>query len=70
MDNEMMQFCNDLLESVRQMKSGESARKTELVPLADGRVRRLITRADGTIEQCLASIILSGSRQLPCPVFS
>jgi putative transcriptional regulator len=51
MDKEMMQFCNDLLESVRQMKSGESKRKTELLPLSDGRLRRLITRADGTIEQ-------------------
>ena len=51
MDNEMMQFCNDLLESVRQMKSEQSARKTELVALSYGRLRRLITRADGTIEQ-------------------
>ena len=51
MDKEMTQFCHDLLESVQQMKSEQVARKTEFLLLADGRLRRLITRADGTIEQ-------------------
>lgn len=32
MDKEMEQFQNDLLESVRQMKSGKAARVTEVAP--------------------------------------
>ncbi len=51
MDNEMTQFCNDLLDSVRQMKAGEATRKTEFLPLGDGRLRRLVTLTDGTIVQ-------------------
>jgi len=50
MDNEMKQFCDDLLLSVRQMKAGEWARKTEFIPQTDGKVRRLVTLTDGTIE--------------------
>lgn len=50
MDNEMKQFCDDLLLSVRQMKVGEWARKTEFIPQTDGTVRRLVTLTDGTIE--------------------
>lgn len=50
MDNEMKQFCDDLLLSVRQMKAGEWARKTEFIPQTDGTVRRLVTLTDGTIE--------------------
>jgi len=50
MDNEMKQFCDDLLLSVRQMKAGEWARKTEFIPQTDGTVRRLVTLSDGTIE--------------------
>ncbi|MDD4913591.1 MAG: helix-turn-helix domain-containing protein [Methylococcales bacterium] len=51
MDNEMKQFCDDLLLSVRQMKAGEWARKTEFIPQTDGTVRRLVTLTDGTIER-------------------
>lgn len=50
MDNEMKQFCDDLLLSVRQMKAGEWTRKTEFIPQTDGTVRRLVTLTDGTIE--------------------
>jgi putative transcriptional regulator len=50
MDKEMKQFCDDLLLSVRQMKAGEWARKTEFIPQTDGTVRRLVTLTDGTIE--------------------
>ena len=50
MDNEMKQFCDDLLLSVRQMKNGEWSRKTEFIPQKDGMVRRLVTLADGAVE--------------------
>lgn len=50
MDSEMKQFCDDLLLSVHQMKTGEWARKTEFIPQADGMVRRLVTLVDGRIE--------------------
>ena len=41
MDKEMEQFQNDLLESVRQMKAGKAARKTQvtLSPIAEARRR-------------------------------
>lgn len=51
MDNEMQQFCDDLLQSVQEMKAADFARKTEFIPQADGTIQRLITRADGTIER-------------------
>lgn len=57
MDNEMAQFCDDLLQSVREMKTESWSRKTEFLPLPDGSTRRLITLADGTIVQ---DDILSG----------
>lgn len=41
----------ELLQAVQQMKRGEWARKTEFVAQADGSIRRLITRRDGTIEK-------------------
>lgn len=40
-DPEMVQFQNDLLESVRQMKAGKAAKTTvvELTPAADARAK-------------------------------
>jgi putative transcriptional regulator len=40
-DSEMVQFQNDLLESVRQMKSGKAAKTTlvQLTPAADARAK-------------------------------
>jgi putative transcriptional regulator len=40
-DAEMVQFQNDLLESVRQMKAGKAAKTTvvELTPAADARAK-------------------------------
>ena len=46
----MTQFCDDLLQSVREAKTGSWVRKTEFIPQVDGTVRRLVTRQDGTIE--------------------
>ena len=40
-----------LLQSIREMKAGIFARKTEYLPLEDGRLRRLETLADGTVEK-------------------
>ncbi|WP_246535078.1 helix-turn-helix domain-containing protein [Methylomonas paludis] len=39
-----------LLESVRQMQAGVWGRKTEYLPQEDGKIRRLVTLADGTVE--------------------
>ena len=41
----------ELREAVADAKRGRWARKTEFVPLADGRMRRRIVRHDGTIEK-------------------
>jgi putative transcriptional regulator len=41
----------ELLQSVREMKAGQWARKTTFEPLADGSVRRTILRANGTQEK-------------------
>ena len=41
----------ELLQSVREMKSGQWARKTTFEPLADGSVRRTVLRTDGTLEK-------------------
>jgi putative transcriptional regulator len=40
-DSEMVQFQNDLLESVRQMKAGKAAKTTvvQLTPAADARAK-------------------------------
>jgi putative transcriptional regulator len=51
MDNEIEQFCNDLLQSVQEMKTATTARKTEFVSQGDGTIRRLVTRTDSTIER-------------------
>lgn len=51
MDNEMQQFCNDLLQSVHEMNTDKMARKTDFISQNDGTVRRLVTLADGTVER-------------------
>ena len=48
MDAEMEQFQQDLLRSVRQMKTGKAARTTEVVltPAADARAKVGISQAE------------------------
>lgn len=41
----------ELLEALNEVQRGEWARKTEFSTFADGSVRRVITRRDGTIEK-------------------
>lgn len=41
----------ELREAIADTKHGHWARKTEFRPLADGRMRRMVTRRDGTIEK-------------------
>ena len=41
----------ELSQALGQMKQGQWARKTEFTTQADGAVRRVITRHDGTIEK-------------------
>jgi len=41
----------ELSQALGQMKKGKWARKTEFTTRADGSVRRVITRRDGTIEK-------------------
>jgi putative transcriptional regulator len=41
----------ELQQSVRDMKRGKWARKTEFIPQRDGSMRRVITRRDGTVEK-------------------
>lgn len=41
----------ELREAIADTKHGRWARKTEFRPLADGRMRRMVTRRDGTIEK-------------------
>ena len=41
----------ELHEAVADAKHGRWARKTEFQPLANGRMRRRITRRDGTVEK-------------------
>lgn len=47
MDKEMEQFQNDLLESVRQMKSGKAARETRVAvsAIAEARARSGLTQS-------------------------
>ncbi len=40
-----------LREALAEAKAGIWARKTEIMPMADGRIRRRITRSDGTAER-------------------
>ncbi len=51
MDNEMAKFCDDLLQSVREMNAGIWSRKTEYIQQPDGLIRCRVTLADGTIEK-------------------
>ena len=41
----------ELLQALHDMKDGVWARKTEFTPQADGSIRRVISRRDGTIEK-------------------
>ena len=41
----------ELLQSVRELKTGQWARKTTFEPLSDGSVRRTVVRRDGSIEK-------------------
>lgn len=41
----------ELREAIADTKHGRWARKTEFQPLADGRMRRMVTRRDGTVEK-------------------
>ena len=61
MDNEMKQFCDELLLSVRQMKSWAWARKSEFIPQTNSAKRRLVTLTDGRIgnDDLLASVASS-----------
>jgi putative transcriptional regulator len=41
----------ELREAIADAKNGRWARKTEFRLLADGRIRRMVTRRDGTVEK-------------------
>jgi putative transcriptional regulator len=41
----------ELLQTLDEVKRGKWARKTEFFPKADGSIRRVITRRDGTVEK-------------------
>lgn len=41
----------ELREAIADARHGHWARKTEFQPLADGRMRRRVTRRDGTVEK-------------------
>jgi putative transcriptional regulator len=60
MDKEMEQFQKDLLNSVRQMKAGKGARKTQvaLSPIAEARSRLGMSQAE------LASLMGVSTRTL------
>ncbi len=60
MDKEMEQFQKDLLKSVRQMKAGKGARKTQvaLSPIAEARSRLGMSQAE------LASLMGVSTRTL------
>ncbi len=60
MDKEMEQFQKDLLKSVRQMKAGKAARKTQvaLSPIAEARSRLGMSQAE------LASLMGVSTRTL------
>ncbi|MDA8255145.1 MAG: helix-turn-helix domain-containing protein [Betaproteobacteria bacterium] len=60
MDKEMEQFQKDLLNSVRQMKTGKGARKTQvaLSPIAEARSRLGMSQAE------LASLMGVSTRTL------
>jgi len=60
MDNEMEQFQKDLLKSARQMKTGRTARKTQVVlsPIAEARSRLGMSQSE------LASLMGVSTRTL------
>ena len=60
MDKEMEQFQKDLLDSVRQMKAGKAARKTQvaLSPIAEARSRLGMSQSE------LASLMGVSTRTL------
>jgi putative transcriptional regulator len=60
MDKEMEQFQKDLLNSVRQMKAGKGARKTQvtLLPIAEARSRLGMSQSE------LASLMGVSTRTL------
>ncbi|MBS0212069.1 MAG: helix-turn-helix domain-containing protein [Proteobacteria bacterium] len=41
----------ELREAIADAKAGRWARKTEFMPMPDGRIRRRVTRNDGTVER-------------------
>ncbi len=41
----------ELLQALHEVRRGEWARKIEFTPQADGSVRRVVTRHDGTVEK-------------------
>ncbi|MFZ1643060.1 MAG: helix-turn-helix domain-containing protein [Candidatus Contendobacter sp.] len=41
----------ELLQALHEVRRSEWARKTEFTPQADGSVRRVVTRHDGTVEK-------------------
>lgn len=41
----------ELLQALHEVRHGEWTRKTEFTPQADGSVRRVVTRHDGTVEK-------------------
>ncbi|MBI3041456.1 MAG: helix-turn-helix domain-containing protein [Betaproteobacteria bacterium] len=41
----------EILQSMRDLRRGKWARKTEFIPQRDGSMRRIITRRDGTVEK-------------------
>lgn len=45
-DNEINQFCEDLISSVRQMKQGKIERKTFVVPIVETRKKTGLTQED------------------------
>ena len=49
----------ELLESMRQIKAGQSGRSTAFVPLPDGSVRRTVTGPDGEVQ---SDQVLTGPR--------
>ncbi len=52
----------ELVQVLHETKQGEWARKTEFTPQADGSIRRVISRRDGTIEK--DEIILAAKAQV------
>ena len=56
----------ELLQALHEVRRGEWARKIEFTPQADGSVRRVVTRHDGTVEK--DEMIPSEKLRSPLPV--